>query len=78
MRDQTDSRTLPLPLVIPGIEVTEFFGPLPLSVFHGDGRAVLAKGAGPGIWNEWVRHCGGDRFFTARVRSAYLAGGVVA
>jgi len=30
--------------------------------FPGDCRFVLAKGAGPGIWNRWDRICGGQRY----------------
>lgn len=39
MRDQTDSRTLPLSLGVPGIEVKELFARPPKAVyevFHGD------------------------------------------
>lgn len=33
--------------------------------YPGDCRLVLAKGAGPGIWNRWDRICGGQRFHHA-------------
>lgn len=38
-----------------------------------DDRMVLAKGAGPGIWNRWVSHVEGHRIFWSRVRRDYLA-----
>jgi len=38
-----------------------------------DGRMVLAKGAGPGIWNRWVSHANGHRIFWAHVNRGYLA-----
>lgn len=38
-----------------------------------DSRFVLAKGAGPGIWNRWETHVSGYRVFWGRVHSGYLA-----
>lgn len=38
-----------------------------------DSRFVLAKGAGPGIWNCWESHCGGYRIFWSNVDRGYLA-----
>ena len=38
-----------------------------------DGRFVLAKGAGPGIWNHWVSHVGGYRVFWSHVHGDYRA-----
>ena len=38
-----------------------------------DDRFVLAKGAGPGIWNRWVTHVAGYRVFWSRVHREYLA-----
>lgn len=37
-----------------------------------DARMVLAKGAGPGIWNRWESHVAGHRIFWSRVDSGYL------
>lgn len=37
-----------------------------------DGRMVLAKGAGPGIWNRWVSHARGHRVFWSFVNGDYL------
>lgn len=36
-----------------------------------DSRFVLAKGAGPGIWNHWVTHVAGHRVFWSRVHLGY-------
>lgn len=36
-----------------------------------DNRMVLAKGAGPGIYNRWDACCGGRRYFLAHVRWEY-------
>lgn len=36
-----------------------------------DNRVVLAKGAGPGVWNRWVSHCSGYRVFWSNVDRAY-------
>jgi hypothetical protein len=33
--------------------------------YPGDCRFVVAKGAGPGIWNRWARICGGQRYHHA-------------
>lgn len=33
--------------------------------YPGDCRLVLAKGAGPGVWNRWDRVCGGQRYHHA-------------
>lgn len=38
-----------------------------------DARMVLAKGAGPGIWNRWETHVAGHRIFWSRVNRGYLA-----
>lgn len=38
-----------------------------------DSRFVLAKGAGPGIWNRWVTHVSGHRVFWSSVQPGYLA-----
>ena len=38
-----------------------------------DNRFVLAKGAGPGIWNRWQTHVGGYRVFWSHVNRGYLA-----
>lgn len=38
-----------------------------------DSRFVLAKGAGPGIWNRWNSHCSGYRVFWSYVDRGYLA-----
>lgn len=38
-----------------------------------DDRMVLAKGAGPGIWNRWVSHSVGHRVFWSHVNGDYLA-----
>ncbi len=38
-----------------------------------DSRFVLAKGAGPGIYNRWISHVGGFRVFWPHVHADYLA-----
>lgn len=38
-----------------------------------DNGFILAKGAGPGIWNRWVTHVCGYRVFWSRVNRGYLA-----
>lgn len=38
-----------------------------------DSRFVLAKGAGPGIWNRWETHVFGHRVFWSSVQPGYLA-----
>lgn len=38
-----------------------------------DSRFVLAKGAGPGIWNHWVSHVAGHRVFWSHVHLGYRA-----
>lgn len=38
-----------------------------------DSRFVLAKGAGPGIWNHWVTHVAGHRVFWSHVHLEYRA-----
>lgn len=40
-----------------------------------DRRFVLAKGAGPGIYNRWVAHCGGFRMHCGRIDYAYRPDG---
>lgn len=40
-----------------------------------DGRFVLAKGDGPGIYNRWVAHCGGFRMHCGRIDYAYRPDG---
>lgn len=37
-------------------------------------RLVLAKGAGPGIYNRWDVYCGGSRFFLGYVAYEYKRG----
>lgn len=75
MRDQTDSRTLPLPLVIPGIEVTEFFGDPSTLV---DVVPSVVRPEFPGRWGtECLRNGSGRAFwfvsrFVARHRVEYL------
>ncbi|GLS16569.1 hypothetical protein [Hydrogenophaga electricum] len=35
---------------------------------------VLAKGAGPGVYNRWGVYCGGSRYLLGYVRHAYISG----
>ena len=57
---------------VAGSGVLHQFG-LPGESNFEDCRFVLAKGAGPGIWNRWVSNSCKRRFHHAYVRGGYLS-----
>lgn len=74
MRDQTDSRTLPLPLHPHDGETLDRGWPRAfVAGGHRNPGVVLAKGAGPGIYNRWSTCIGGKRVLWGRVAGGYLA-----